>query len=172
MRNHLKKIFSSKSNDKSSGSDVLMRDGVSITEPKAKANCLNEFLTSIGRILAARFNSTIVCFSPQKSSTCTSIFQLQNIHQDFVLNQLSHLKPNKAIGLDNISARLSLEFPSPWKRAKVVALFKSGKKTDPSNYRPISVLPTISKIAWISSCSVYWVGETDSVRIFSLSRSA
>ena len=167
MWNHLKKIFPSKSNDKSSGSAVLMRDGVSITEPKARAKCLNEFFTSIGRTSAARFNPTIACFSPQRSSTCTSIFLLQNIRQDFVLNQLSYLKPNKAIGLDNVSTRLlksgatilapvlaslfnksitSLEFPSPWKRAKVVALFKSGKKTDPRNYRPISVLPTISKI--------------------------
>lgn len=150
MWNHLKKIFPSKSNDKSSGSAVLMRDGVSITEPKARAKCLNEFFTSIGRTLAARFNPTIACFSPQRSSTCTSIFQLQNIRQDFVLNQLSYLKPNKAIGLDNVSTRLlksgatilapvlaslfnksitSLEFSSPWKRAKGVALFKSGKKT-------------------------------------------
>ena len=150
MWNHLKKIFPSKSNDKSSGSAVLMRDGVSITEPKARAKCLNEFFTSIGRTLAARFNPTIACFSPQRSSTCTSIFQLQNIRQDFVLNQLSYLKPNKAIGLDNVSTRLlksgatilapvlaslfnksitSLGFSSPWKRAKGVALFKSGKKT-------------------------------------------
>lgn len=106
MWNHLKKIFPSKSNDKSSGSAVLMRDGVSITEPKARAKCLNEFFTSIGRTLAARFNPTIACFSPQRSSTCTSIFQLQNIRQDFVLNQLSYLKPNKAIGLDNVSTRL------------------------------------------------------------------
>ena len=86
MWNHLKKIFPSKSNDKSSGSAVLMRDGVSITEPKARAKCLNEFFTSVGRTLAARFNPTIACFSPQRSSTCTSIFQLQNICQDFVLN--------------------------------------------------------------------------------------
>ena len=55
MWNHLKKIFPSKSNDKSFGPDVLMRDGVSITEAKAKANCLNEFFTSIWRTLAARF---------------------------------------------------------------------------------------------------------------------
>ena len=82
MWSHLKKIFPLKSNDKSSGPDIVRRDGVSITELKAKANCLNEFFISIGRTLAARFNSTVPCFSPKRSSTCTSIFQLQNIHQD------------------------------------------------------------------------------------------
>ena len=37
------------------------------------------------------------------------------------------------------------EFPDLWENAKVVTLFKSGEKTDPSNYRPISIFPTISK---------------------------
>ena len=68
--------------------------------------------------------------------------------------------------LDNISARLlrdaaklaspvrdiinlSFEkgrFPSSWKCAKVTALFKQGDKTDKDNYRPIPVLPTVSKV--------------------------
>ena len=37
-------------------------------------------------------------------------------------------------------------FPSACKVAKLKPLFKKGKKTDPSNYRPISLLPVISKI--------------------------
>ena len=37
-------------------------------------------------------------------------------------------------------------FPSLWKYSKVSALFKSGDRCDPNNYRPISILPTISKI--------------------------
>ena len=95
------------------------------------------------------------------------MFQFQPITSDFVTKMIKQLKPNKAIGLDKISARLlkeavevvtptitslfniSLEteiYPSTWKLAKVTPLFKKGSRQDPSNYRPISVLPTISKI--------------------------
>ena len=76
-------------------------------------------------------------------------------------------KINKAIGLDNISARLSKcgtrgicpsitkllnisirtgNFPEIWKCSKVPALFKTGDRTNASNYRPISILPTMSTI--------------------------
>jgi hypothetical protein len=36
--------------------------------------------------------------------------------------------------------------PKIWKSAKVTALFKSGDKKNMNNFRPISTLPTISKV--------------------------
>ncbi len=41
---------------------------------------------------------------------------------------------------------LTSTFPSKWKVAKVTPIFKAGDKDDVNNYRPISVLPVISKI--------------------------
>ena len=35
---------------------------------------------------------------------------------------------------------------SVWKEAKVTPLFKTGNKEDVNNYRPISILPTLSKL--------------------------
>ena len=42
-------------------------------------------------------------------------------------------------------------FQSIWKHAKVKPLYKSGAKDEHTNYRPISILPTLSKIIekWI-----------------------
>ena len=37
-------------------------------------------------------------------------------------------------------------FPSILKQARVIPIFKAGDKEDPGNYRPISILPTLSKI--------------------------
>ena len=37
--------------------------------------------------------------------------------------------------------------PAAWKIATVVPFYKSGCKEDPSNYRPISILPTVAKLA-------------------------
>ena len=36
--------------------------------------------------------------------------------------------------------------PSDWKIAKVIPVFKSGSKSDLDNYRPISILPVLSKL--------------------------
>ena len=69
--------------------------------------------------------------------------------------------------MDNISARLLKDsadvittsltklynrslatsvFPAVWKCGKVTALFKSGDRCNANNYRPITILPTASKI--------------------------
>ena len=37
-------------------------------------------------------------------------------------------------------------FPQRWKTAKITPLFKKGDASDPSNYRPISVLSVLSKV--------------------------
>ena len=77
------------------------------------------------------------------------------------------MKTNKATGLDQINAKLlkdsasstvsgltkifnaslhSQTFPDIWKKGKITPLFKSNDPTAPNNYRPITILPIISKI--------------------------
>ena len=83
-------------------------------------------------------------------------------------SHLQELKRKKATGIDNLPSNLLKDaapviskrlahiinlslttsiFPTEWKEAKITPLFKSGKKSSVENYRPISLLPVISKIA-------------------------
>ena len=45
----------------------------------------------------------------------------------------------------NLSIRCGY-FPDEWKISKVLPLYKEDIKSDPNNYRPISILPVVSKI--------------------------
>lgn len=85
----------------------------------------------------------------------------------FIKNFLSKLKRKKATGIDELPpgmlkdcrefivdplhhiVNLSLQtstVPTAWKQAKIVPIFKSGDQKQAENYRPISVLPILSKI--------------------------
>ena len=90
------------------------------------------------------------------------------ISESLVLRKLLRLRPSKATAdslfcnrflqkcapflassitfLFNLSLSTS-SFPSAWKHAKVIPLYKHrGSQSDPSNYRPISLLPAIGKV--------------------------
>ena len=98
---------------------------------------------------------------------CVKWFTVPEIPHSFVRNFLQSLDVTKATGLSYIGHRLlkiapyilcpsityvvnkniiSRTFPKAWKEAKVNPFFKSGSKEDVNNYRPISILPTLSKI--------------------------
>lgn len=101
-----------------------------------------------------------------------NLFSIPMINISFVKKFLTSLDATKATGLDCIGPRLlkiapdalcssitniinkSLSqgvCPTVWKTAKVNPIFKSGSKSDVNNYRPISILPTLSKLIekWI-----------------------
>ena len=81
---------------------------------------------------------------------------------------IRNLKNSKASGLDNLDTyilkitrkeivpsvchivNLSLQankFPNKWKTAKVIPLYKGqGSNLDPKNYRPVAILPILSKV--------------------------
>ena len=94
-------------------------------------------------------------------------FKFCEITHDFVYNQIIKMSNDKSPGLDQFSVellklaapyiskslayicKLSMKtsiFPDDWKKAKVTPIFKSGDRSDVGNYRPISILPIVSKI--------------------------
>ena len=95
------------------------------------------------------------------------IFSLAEISSQEIFDFIQKTPGNKSSSLDNISVRLLKEaapivilsltyiinlsittgkFPNAWKIAKITLIFKEDAKTDPNNYRPISVLPIGSKL--------------------------
>ena len=99
-------------------------------------------------------------------------FSIPEINIAFVRKYILNLDISKSTGLDDIGPRilkLSYDIISPsitflinkslslgifqnvWKTANIIPIHKTGPKEDVNNYRPISILPTVSKIMekWI-----------------------
>ena len=69
-------------------------------------------------------------------------------HDTMSNKQLKHIKREILVPLThliNVSIKCSY-VPKAWKTAKMVPIFKSGDPAQPTNYRPISLLPTMSKV--------------------------
>ena len=137
-------------------------------EAKEKCNIFNRFFVSCAEELRSVYRSNGQSFYkwlPQLEHTET--FKLRNITVSEVWKALKELKPKKATGADGIPSRLLKDgaealasplsvlfnltiqqnvIPVEWKKAKVTPLHKAGEKDDPKNYRPISVLPVVSKV--------------------------
>ena len=94
-------------------------------------------------------------------------FKLPDIDENYDFCFMSNLDISKSTGLDGIGPRLlklssgvittsitfivkkyleTSTFPLSWKCAKVTPLYKNGPRDEINNYRPISVLPTLSKL--------------------------
>ena len=153
--------------NKSSITNIKVHDKVT-TNDKDTANVFNDYFTTIGSNLASKFNSHDE--DDQVNNFCVSNsckFNFYCISDDYVFDQIWNFSNNKSPGLDDIDVKLfktaapivckslayicnlSLAtgvFPSDWKNAKVVPVFKAGCKSNVENYRPISVLSIVSKI--------------------------
>ena len=87
--------------------------------------------------------------------------------EQYILDMISTLDANKAVGPDIIGNKMLIAvkvqiskplwmlfhkylhqniFPTDWKLAHVIPLFKAGDKSFPSNNRPVSLLSCVSKL--------------------------
>ena len=156
-----------------------------ITSDQDIANIFNDYFVNIPSKLKEPIQPSdftlLQDFVNSKVNDDTN-FVIPYINYSFVNNYLVNMDASKATGLDSIGPRLlkmapnvlvpsitfminkSIEtgvFPSTWKNAKVNPIFKTGDKDDVNNYRPISILPTLSKVIekWIEIKLMSYLNE-------------
>ena len=157
-------------NKKSSGfAKYFIIDGEKISDPQVIANKFNSFFANVGPSLSnnIKCNSTKSVKSYLKM-TITSSFSFKTVNASEVLKVIQELKNKTSFGHDNISTKIlkavahilidpltliinqSLTtgiFPCVLKIARVIPLFKKDDEHILGNYRPISLLTSVSKVS-------------------------
>ena len=137
-----------------------------ITEPSRVAAAFNEHFSSV----AAKLQSNIPTFNSSALSYLGPLISTSFSAPESSPNEVAKLinsMPNKKCGNDSLptyvwkhccdilapavsklfnASLIQGVFPSNQKTAQVIPIHKGGSKTDVSNYRPISILPALSKV--------------------------
>lgn len=142
----------------------LFIDDKTESDPLKLANLFNNFFINIPKQL----NNNL----PTKNNYMPSIityptFYLDTVSETEVCNIIMSMKKSNSVGFDGISSNLLIKylqffikpltylinfsfaegvFPSSLKIAKIIPLHKKGERDKIENYRPISLLSTISKV--------------------------
>ena len=153
----------------------LKKDEKTSFDDKTNANIFKEFFCNLASDLVAKLPSpsnrfeinSVRDYYQNFLDLIPSKFRFSNVSEDVILKLLKDMNIDKAAGIDNLSAKflkdgadilakpiseicnLSIKysrFPTDCQIAKLKPLFKKGSTTLPKNYRPISLLPLISKI--------------------------
>ena len=138
-----------------------------VTSTEELVDVFNEHFINIGPNLAETIqNENDISFQDFINKQDPE-FTFQPVSIVKVYNLINNLSTSKATGIDKISAKVlraaasaiapslteifnmsidSNRFPSDWKTARVIPLFKNGQRSVLDNYRPISIVPVVSKI--------------------------
>ena len=148
----------------------LFHQGQLINSPAGLAGTMNNFFISKVRNLRQGIPPTELdplhvlreAFSDRECS-----FRFTAVHPEEVHRVLRGLKNTKSCGVDYIDTAIvklvaedilaplthvinlsiqSSTFPSMWKQAKVIPLLKKGDPHIPKTYRPVALLPILSKV--------------------------
>ena len=139
-----------------------------INDPVQIANTMNNYFTKIGPELAEKFkNSNENNFMKFMGDSNKQSMYMFKTNSNEIYKLISKLNDKKSSGYDELSAKFlklcsphitvplatifnsSISkgiYPDLLKTARVTPIYKKGAKSDPGNYRPISVLSQVNKI--------------------------
>ena len=149
---------------------ALEVNGETISSRSEIANIFNKYFVDVGKNLASQIPNINIdplhYVKKYLQKLAVNGFSFTLINNEDMCKLFNNLPLNKATGLDGYQARLlkmcapgitssltylfnkSLklgQFPDKFKQARITPIFKSKSKLDPGNYRPVSVLPILSK---------------------------
>ena len=130
---------------------------------------LNDFFVSVGPTVAAEIadlgETPEVTWRLPRVGTCA--FAVSPITLTMLGHTIFSMRSSAACGADGLCVRAlkagfpavggvilhivntclcTSDYPDSWKHSIIHPIFKSGSPSDPSNYRPISIIPIISKV--------------------------
>ena len=118
-------------------------------------------------IISAHVNNNSVLYIKDKIASSKPTFEFTHVVPEYIFDVLSKLNARKATGVDNIPSKLlkcgagtichpitylfnkcvtDKVFPNALKSAEVSPILKKGDVMNKKNYRPVSVLPCVSKV--------------------------
>ncbi|CAJ0930371.1 unnamed protein product [Ranitomeya imitator] len=131
-----------------------------VVDDEEKANILNTFFSTVFTV-----ENEMLGEIPRNNEN--PILRVTNLTQEEVRNRLNKIKIDKSPGPDGIHPRVLRELsnvidkplflifrdsiatgsvPQDWRIANVVPIFKKGSKSEPGNYRPVSLTSIVGKI--------------------------
>jgi hypothetical protein len=147
--NHNNKLINSKSDIANIFEEYFTNIPVNITSnlnsSSKKANTLlRKYVPECSDTFVFKHVDPIDVIKTFKSLKLKNTGDLWDISVKVIKNIIQSIAPYLAVIFNNCVDEGT--FPDLMKYSKVIPLFKSGNKEDPNNFRPISILPALSKI--------------------------
>ena len=164
---HILKTLIGKANDKTSFPDMFKVEGKNVTDATLISEGFCKYFTNVGKMFTDNIAQSKNNYKHYLQGNYTSSIFLNPTDPDEILEIIKDLKPKNSSGCDKISSKIlkliSNEIAIPlssiinkslaegivpkcMKTAKVIPIFKAKDNQQFTNYRPISLLPSISKV--------------------------
>ena len=150
---------------------TFFHNGRTLSNTNEIANTFNLYFANIGVNLASeietQLDNNIIDFSQYMDTPASTQLKFKCITETETLKAIDNLENKNSSGHDGISNKLlkltknilskpltliinqmitTGIFPDSFKKSKIIPIFKKGDQSLLINYRPISLLPTISKV--------------------------